>query len=117
MRVNRDKLNKLAHTVADALAEIPECDFLEDRNTIRLEVRKILEALLMQEARIDQAFGDARFNHLQVTGGDHFGVDEVLDRAAGQIANVIARKNHGCRAQDSASGPGVYTLALESNIF
>ena len=28
---------------------------LEDRNTIRLEVRKILEELLMQEARIDQA--------------------------------------------------------------
>ena len=31
MRISRDKLNKLAHTVADTLAEIPECDFLEDR--------------------------------------------------------------------------------------
>jgi hypothetical protein len=30
-------------------------DFIEDRNTIRLEVRKILEELLMQEARIDQS--------------------------------------------------------------
>jgi len=32
-----------------------EVDFIEDRNTIRLEVRKILEQLLMQEARIDQS--------------------------------------------------------------
>ena len=27
MRISRDKLNKLAHTVADTLAEVPECDF------------------------------------------------------------------------------------------
>ena len=42
MRISRDKLNKLAHTVADALAETAECDFHEDRNTIRQEARKIL---------------------------------------------------------------------------
>ena len=46
MRISRDKVNKLAHTVADTLAEIPECDFLEDRNTIRQEARKALEKLL-----------------------------------------------------------------------
>ena len=55
MRISRDKLNKLAHTVADTLAEIDECEFLEDRNTIRQEARKILEKLLMEETRIDQA--------------------------------------------------------------
>ena len=55
MRISRDKLNKLAHTVADTLAEIPECDFLEDRNTIRQEARKALEKLLTEETRIDQA--------------------------------------------------------------
>ena len=54
MRVNRDKANKVAHVVTDALAEMKEVDFVEDRNTIRLEVRKILEELLNQEARIDQ---------------------------------------------------------------
>ncbi len=54
MRVNRDKANKVAHVVSDALAEMKEVDFLEDRNTIRLEVRKLLEELLNQEARIDQ---------------------------------------------------------------
>ena len=55
MRISRDKLNKLAHTVADTLAEIPECDFLEDRNTIRQEARKALEKLLTEETQIDQA--------------------------------------------------------------
>ena len=55
MRISRDKLNKLAHTVADTLAETDECEFLEDRNTIRQEARKILEKLLMEETRIDQA--------------------------------------------------------------
>jgi len=55
VRLSRDKVNKLAHVVADALAEMDQVDFVEDRNTVRLEVRKILEELLMQEARIDQA--------------------------------------------------------------
>jgi len=55
VRISRDKLNKLAHTVADTLAEIPEVDFKEDRNTIRQEARKALEKLLMEELRIDQA--------------------------------------------------------------
>jgi hypothetical protein len=55
MRISRDKLNKLAHTVADALAEIDAVDFKEDRNTIRQEARKALETLLVEEARIDTA--------------------------------------------------------------
>jgi hypothetical protein len=54
MRLSRDKVNKLAHVVSDALAETPQVDFLEDRNTIRLETRKVLEDLLNQEAKIDQ---------------------------------------------------------------
>ena len=53
MRISRDKLNKLAHTVADALADTPECDFLEDRNTIRQEARKVLEKLLLEETKLD----------------------------------------------------------------
>jgi hypothetical protein len=55
VRVSRDKVNKLAHTVADTLAEIPECDFLEDRNTIRQEARKALEELLTAETKLDAA--------------------------------------------------------------
>ena len=53
--MSRDKVNKVAHVVTDGLAEIDELDFIEDRNTIRLEVRKILEDLLNQEEKIDQA--------------------------------------------------------------
>ncbi|MGD0801558.1 MAG: DUF507 family protein [Terracidiphilus sp.] len=55
MRISPDKLNKLAHTVADTLAEVDEVGFLEDRNTIRQEARKALTVLLTQEAGIDQA--------------------------------------------------------------
>ncbi len=55
VRVNRDKVNKVAHVITDALAETDAVDFVEDRNTIRLEVRRILEDLLNQEERIDQA--------------------------------------------------------------
>jgi len=55
MRINPDKLNKLAHTVADTLAEIDQVGFLEDRNTIRQEARKALTTLLSEDARIDQA--------------------------------------------------------------
>jgi hypothetical protein len=55
VRISRDKLNKLAHVVADTLAEIDECEFLEDRNTIRQEARKALEHLLIEEMRIDKA--------------------------------------------------------------
>jgi hypothetical protein len=55
MRISRDKLNKLAHTVADTLAEIDEVGFLEERNVIRQESRKRLEELLDEESKIDQA--------------------------------------------------------------
>ena len=51
VRISRDKVNKVAHVVTDALAELDAVDFVEDRNTFRLEVRKILEDLLNQEAK------------------------------------------------------------------
>ena len=53
LRLSRDKVNKLAHTVTDALAALEAVEFIEDRNTIRLEVRRILEEALKAEARID----------------------------------------------------------------
>jgi hypothetical protein len=48
-------VNKLAHVVADTLAEIDECDFLEERNLVRQTARNILEKLLTEELRIDTA--------------------------------------------------------------
>ena len=55
MRLSRDKVNKLAHTVADALASVDQVDFVEDRNSIRMEVRRLLEELLKAEEKIDAA--------------------------------------------------------------
>jgi hypothetical protein len=55
MRISREKINKLAHAVADTLAEIENVDFLEDRNSIRQEARRLLENLMAQEAKIDAA--------------------------------------------------------------
>jgi len=55
VRLSRDKLNKLAHTAADALAEMEQVEFLEDRNSIRVKVRELLEELLKQEEKIDVA--------------------------------------------------------------
>ncbi len=55
MRISREKINKLAHAVADTLADMEHVDFVEDRNSIRLEVRRVLEQLMAQEAKIDAA--------------------------------------------------------------
>ena len=55
MRLSRDKVNKLAHTIADTLAELPQVEFLEDRNSIRMEARRLLEELLKEEEKIDAA--------------------------------------------------------------
>jgi uncharacterized protein len=55
VRLSRDKVNKLAHTVADALASMEQVEFVEDRNTIRMEARRILEELLKEEEKLDMA--------------------------------------------------------------
>jgi hypothetical protein len=55
MRISREKINKLAHAVADTLASLESVDFVEDRNTIRLEARRVLEHLMVEEAKIDAA--------------------------------------------------------------
>jgi hypothetical protein len=54
-RISDDKVNKLAHVVADTLAGIDDVDFLEERNMIRQEARKALQKLLLEEVKIDQA--------------------------------------------------------------
>jgi hypothetical protein len=51
VRISRDKVNRLAHSVTDALADMEKVDFIEDRNTIRLEVRRILEELFNEEVK------------------------------------------------------------------
>ena len=84
VRISRDKLNKLAHTVADTLAEIDEVDFLEDRNTIRQEARKALEKLLTRrdEDRRGGAAEDlfAAEDHSGRLAGVGHSLPEVLQR-------------------------------------
>jgi hypothetical protein len=55
VRLSRDKVNKLAHAVANALTELEPVEFVEDPNTIRMEARRILEELLKDEEKLDQA--------------------------------------------------------------
>ena len=55
MRLSRDKVNRLAHSVADALTTLDSVEFIEDPNSIRMEARRILEELLTAEAKIDLA--------------------------------------------------------------
>jgi len=55
VRISREKINKLAHAVADTLADMESVEFVEDRNSIRLETRRVLEVLMAQEAKIDAA--------------------------------------------------------------
>ncbi len=52
-RLSRDKINVLARAVAESLAEMEGVVFVEDKNTVRLEVRRLLEELLKEEKKID----------------------------------------------------------------
>jgi uncharacterized protein len=54
-RLSRDKINVLARAIADALKQLDQVEFVEDPNTIRQEVRRLLEDLLRAEKRIDAA--------------------------------------------------------------
>ena len=54
MRLSREKINKLAHVVTDELVVHDEVEFIEDRNTIRLEIAKIFTEELKKEETLDQ---------------------------------------------------------------
>ena len=53
MRLSREKTVRLSHKVIDALVANADVDFVEDRDTIRLEIVNIFTALLKQEEQID----------------------------------------------------------------
>ncbi len=54
-RLSREKVNKLAHAVTDSLATFNAVDFAQERNAVRLEVKRLLEDLAKAELRLDQA--------------------------------------------------------------
>jgi len=53
LRLSREKIMKISHVVTDELVKMDEVNFVEDRNTIRLEIVKILQTLLKEEEKID----------------------------------------------------------------
>jgi uncharacterized protein len=53
-RISHDKMNVLARNVTEALEAMENVKLLKEKNTVRLEVRRLLEELLLQEKRIDQ---------------------------------------------------------------
>ena len=55
MRLSREKIVRLSHLIAETVAGIDEVEFIEDRNTIRLEVVKIFNDLLKQEEQLEAA--------------------------------------------------------------
>jgi hypothetical protein len=55
MRLSREKLNKLASSTTEALANLKNVEFREGYDDIRLEVRRILEDLLASEEKLDKA--------------------------------------------------------------
>jgi hypothetical protein len=54
MRLSREKVNKLSHLVTEELVRLDNLEFIEDRNTIRLEIVKILNEELKKEEALDQ---------------------------------------------------------------
>ena len=57
MRLSREKIIRLSHVITDELVKRDEVVFVEDRNTIRLEIVKIINEELKREEDLDR---DAR---------------------------------------------------------
>jgi uncharacterized protein len=53
MRLTREKTVRLSHRIIEHLVSSPDVDFVEDRDTIRLEIVNILTALLKVEEQVD----------------------------------------------------------------
>jgi hypothetical protein len=55
MRISRDKVSRLTKSVFESLREYEQLIFIEDPQTIRLEIRAALEHLLEEEEGLDKA--------------------------------------------------------------
>ena len=54
MRLSREKINRLAHLITEELVKHDEIEFVEDRNTIRLEIVKIINEEMKKEEALDR---------------------------------------------------------------
>jgi hypothetical protein len=55
MRLSHDKVSRLTKSVFESLREFEQLIFVEDPQTIRLEIRAALEHLLNEEEGLDKA--------------------------------------------------------------
>ena len=53
MRLSREKTIRLSHKITDFLVSSNDVDFVEDRDTIRLEIVKVIMSLLKVEEQVD----------------------------------------------------------------
>jgi hypothetical protein len=53
MRLSREKTVRLSHAITDLLVSSDDVDFIEDRETIRQEIVRILQDLLRDEEKVD----------------------------------------------------------------
>jgi len=53
MKLTREKVIQLSHRIMAAVEELDEVEIFEDLNTIRQEVVKVLNDLLLEEEKID----------------------------------------------------------------
>jgi len=53
MRLSREKTVCLSHAIIDLLVSSDDVEFIEDRDTIRLEIVRILQDLLHDEEKVD----------------------------------------------------------------
>ena len=107
MRINPDKLNKLAHTVADTLADLEEVGFLEDRNTIRQEAQGANGAA---HRRGQDRHGGATED--RQSAQDHHG---RLAGVGDSVPQVLQRR--GTEAWDLTAGSGPESIFAECRIF
>jgi len=48
MRLSREKIVRMSHLIVERVAGFDSVEFVEDRNTVRLEIVKILQDLLRE---------------------------------------------------------------------
>lgn len=53
MRLSREKTVRISHSLTDLLVASDDVEFVEDRDTIRQEIVKILQSLLKDEEQVD----------------------------------------------------------------
>ena len=55
MKLSREKIVQLSHRIISAIEELDEVEIFEEPNTIRQEVVNIINDLLREEEKIDEA--------------------------------------------------------------